>query len=144
MYVSCILDKGRTPLKMITPNETIGNLSRQLQQARIGVMVVSHDGLTLDGIISERDIAYSLAERRGDLHLLPVSALMTRKVVTCSPDDSLLDAARLMKQHVIRHLPIMRGKHLLGIISMRDILEFRLDELGRKSTLLLSLVADLE
>lgn len=141
MKVSDILEIKGSSLKMIKPNETVGSLARQLQQARIGVMVVSQDGKTIDGIISERDIAYSLAERRGELHLLPVSVLMTREVITCSPENSLSDAARLMKKHNIRHLPVKQGDHLLGIISIRDVLEYRLDEIERKSNLVMRFLA---
>jgi len=77
MKVSDLLKGQERPVLTVKPNETIGLLARLLQQHRVGVMVVSHDGRTPEGIISERDIAYSLAERRGELHLLPVSALMT-------------------------------------------------------------------
>jgi CBS domain-containing protein len=133
MRVANVL-KGKSPgLLTVKPNETIGNLARKLQQNRIGVMVVSHDGRSLDGIISERDIAYSLAERRGELHLLPVSALMTRRVVTCSPESSLSDVMHLMHQHHIRHVPVADETGVVGILSMRDVLEFRLNEVERKS-----------
>ena len=138
MKVSEILSKKGAFVRMIKPGETIGNLARQLQQARIGVMVVSQDGSKVDGIISERDIAYSLADRRGDLHLLPVSALMTRNVVACDPEDSLSDVARLMTKHNIRHLPVKKDERLLGLISMRDIIAHRLDKLESKSKIMKS------
>jgi CBS domain-containing protein len=141
MKVEDIIRIKGNSVKMIKPTETVGSLSRQLQQARIGVMVVSSNGQKIDGIISERDIAYSLAERRGDLHLLPVSALMTREVVTCAPEDSLRDAARLMKTHNIRHLPVKQGDRMMGIISIRDVLEHRIDEIERRSNLVMRLFA---
>jgi CBS domain-containing protein len=141
MKVEDIIRIKGNSVKMIKPTETVGSLSRQLQQARIGAMVVSSNGQKIDGIISERDIAYSLAERRGDLHLLPVSALMTREVVTCSPASSLTDAARLMKKHNIRHLPVKSGDQIAGLISIRDVLEHRIDEIERKSSLVMRLFA---
>lgn len=119
----------------VKASETIGYLARQLQKHRIGVMVVSDNGHTIDGIISERDIAYSLAERRGELHLLPISALMVRRVVTCSPEDTMLYAMELMRTHHIRHIPVQDARGLAGIISMRDALEFRLAEVERKANL---------
>jgi CBS domain-containing protein len=133
MKVANILDAKGTSLKTIKPSETVGSLSRELQQHRIGVMVVSHDGQTIDGIVSERDIAYSLAERRGELHLLPVSALMTRKVITCAPDDSLSEAARLMQRHNIRHLPVVDEGRTVGLISIGDVLAFRMGKVVRQS-----------
>ena len=141
MNVGDILAIKGSDLKMIKPAETVGNLARQLQQARIGAMVVSQDGQTIDGIISERDIAYSLAERRGELHLLPVSALMTRKVMTCSPEDSLSQAASLMSRYQIRHLPVKQDGRLVGIVSIRDVLEHRIGEIERKAALVMDLVS---
>jgi len=133
MKVSDILKKKICGLLTVKPNETIGSLARKLQQNRVGVMVVSADGHSLDGIISERDIAYSLAERRGELHLLPVSVLMTRNVVTCSPECSLSEVMRLMRQHHIRHVPVEAENRVVGVVSIRDIMEFRLNEIERRS-----------
>src|SRR5262245_34876873 len=107
MKVAGLLDGNKRQVLTVKPNETIGMLARMLQQHRIGVMVVSSDGRTPEGIISERDIAYSLAERRGELHLLPVSALMTRRVITCTSESHVLEVMSLMRQHHIRHVPVV-------------------------------------
>ncbi len=144
MKVANILDAKSGSLKTIKPSETVGSLSRELKQHRIGVMVVSQDGQTIDGIVSERDIAYSLAERRGELHLLPVSALMTRKVITCSPEDSLSQAAGLMREHNIRHLPVVDDGRTIGIISIGDVLEFRMGKVVRQSNIVGSWLAGAE
>lgn len=142
MNVSDILKSKGSRVLTIKPNETIAALSRLLQANRVGAVVVSHNGRTIDGIISERDIAYSLAERRGDLHLLQVSALMTKQVVTCSPDDSLNEAALMMSQRRVRHLPVNADGQLAGIISLRDVLEYRLNTLERRSAVLQAYVLD--
>lgn len=141
MNVGDVLAQKGSNVQTVQPNETIGYLSRRLQQERIGVMVVSHDGKSIDGIISERDIAYALAERRGELHLLSVSALMTRKVITCEPAETLSSAAALMNRHRIRHLPVVQDGVLVGIISIRDVLEQRVGEVERKAGLVGKLVA---
>lgn len=133
MKVGDLLNGKEQQVLTVKPSETIGMLARMLQQHRVGVMVVSHDGRTPDGIISERDIAYSLAERRGELHLLPVSALMTRRVVTCTPQCNLSEVMRLMRQHHIRHVPVVDGAQLVGIVSIRDMIEHRLNEMERRS-----------
>lgn len=133
MKVADYLETRGRPVLTVKASETIGYLARQLQRHRIGVMVVSDNGRTIDGIISERDIAYSLAERRGELHLLPISALMVRRVVVCSPEDSLHDVMSLMKTHHIRHVPVQDGERLVGMVGMRDVLEFRLDGIERRA-----------
>ena len=139
--VADILKVKSAGILTIRPTETIGALARRLQQAQIGAMIVSHDGQSLDGIISERDVAYGLALYRGDLHALPVAALMTKKVITCSPEDSIAAAARLMTEWHIRHLPVMDGARLLGVVGMRDIFMHRLDEMQRVTKLLGSYVS---
>lgn len=133
MRVADYLNKSGRCVFTVKASETVGYLARQLQRHRIGVMIVSDDGYAIDGIISERDVAYSLAERRGELHLLPVSALMVRRVVTCSPDDTLHHIMELMKTHHIRHIPVKEAGRIAGIISMRDVLEFRLNEIEHKA-----------
>ncbi|MGE0023514.1 MAG: CBS domain-containing protein [Hyphomicrobium sp.] len=132
MKVSELLDGNERHVLTVKPNETIGMLARMLQKHRIGVMVVSQDGRTPEGIISERDIAYSLAERRGELHLLPVSALMTRRVITCTPACRVLEVMSLMRQHHIRHVPVVDDGQLVGIVSIRDVMEHRLNEMERR------------
>ncbi len=132
MRVVEFLEKRGRRVLTVKASESVGSLARQLQRHRIGVMVVSDNGRTIDGIISERDIAYSLAERRGELHLLPVSALMVRRVITCSPQDTMSTVMNLMKVHHIRHIPVQDAGRLVGVVSMRDALEFRLDEIERK------------
>ena len=144
MKVADVLSKKNQSIQTIKSSETVGRLARCLQQSRVGVMVVSDDGQSIDGIISERDIAYSLADRRGELHLLAVSALMTRKVITCLPNDGLSDVLRLMSKHHIRHVPVKADDKLLGMISIRDVLELRLDEVDNKSKMLMNWIAESE
>jgi CBS domain-containing protein len=133
--VADILKAKGHSARTIKPTETIGTLARQLQQQRVGAMIVSRDGETVDGIISERDVAYGIASHSGELHTMPVSALMTSKVVTCSPDDSIAEVTNIMAQRHIRHLPVADGSKLAGIISMRDVVMHRIDEVQRLAQL---------
>lgn len=129
--------KTKTPgAATIKQSESIGELARRLQRERIGAMIVSENGSTVDGIISERDVAYGLALHRGDLHALPVAALMTKHTVTCSPDDSVAHVSKVMAERHIRHLPVVDGERLVGIIGMRDIFMRRLDDMQRTTRLL--------
>lgn len=125
----------------IKPSESIALLARRLQQERLGAMVVSKDGRSVDGIISERDVAYALALHRGQLHTLPVSALMTKNVVTCGPQDSLAEVSKVMAARHIRHVPVVDGDRLVGVIGMRDVFMHRLDEMQHVTRLLRSYIS---
>lgn len=120
----------------IKPSESIAILARRLQQERLGAMVVSKDGCSVDGIISERDVAYALALHRGQLHALPISALMTKNVVTCTPQDSLAEVSRVMAARHIRHVPVVDDGRLIGVIGMRDVFMHRLDEMQHATKIL--------
>jgi CBS domain-containing protein len=138
--VADLLATKSPALLTIKPTDTIAILARRLQQGRVGAMIVSEDGQSVEGIISERDVAYGLAVHRGALHALPVAALMTKKVITCSPTDSLAEVANVMSERHIRHLPVIDGDRLTGIIGMRDVLMHRLEEMQRVTRLLGSFV----
>jgi CBS domain-containing protein len=120
----------------IRPDATIAEAALRLRQEKIGALVVSNDGATVEGIISERDIAFGLAEHLGSLHTLSVSQLMSKNVMTCKPDDSVREASRIMSWKGFRHLPVVEKGKLVGIISIRDILRNRITDLERISSML--------
>ena len=95
MKVADILTAKGSAVITIKPSDTIGTLSQRLRDNRIGAVAVSSNGTTVEGVISERDIAYGVAVHMADLHKLPVSALMTKTVITCSPNDRIADVAML-------------------------------------------------
>lgn len=139
--VSDILKRKGDTVSTIKPNDTIASLSQRLREEQVGALVVSDDGRVVDGIISERDIAYALAEHRGKLHDMPVSSLMTKAVITCGPDVLLEDAAAVLRERRIRHLPVIDEGRIVGMIGMRDILVQRLDSVRhstKKATTLIS------
>jgi CBS domain-containing protein len=134
--VSDILAVKGPVVVTVQASDTIGTLSERLRERRIGAAVVSGDGQSVDGVISERDIAYGLAVHAGDLRKLPVSALMTKTVITCTPGDKVSDVASTMVARNIRHLPVVEENHLVGMISIRDVLNFRVDDLQRQTNML--------
>ncbi len=95
----------------------------------VGALVVSDDGVRVDGVFSERDVARGLHERGAALLDDPVSSLMTAQVHTCTPATRVLDLARLMTEHRVRHVPVVVGDRLAGIVSIGDVVKARLDEL---------------
>ena len=130
--------KGKAAVT-VKPSETVTALAELLREKHVGAAVVSEDGQSIDGVITERDIAFGLATHGADLHALPVSALMTENVVTCSPLEPVARVASTMLSRRIRHLPVVKDGRLLGMLSIRDILKERIDELQQNAAMLHSL-----
>jgi CBS domain-containing protein len=128
----------------IRPADTITTLCECLREQRIGAAVVSSDGKTVDGVITERDVAFGLAVHKSDLHALPVSALMTKAVITCSPKDNVALVASTMLARNIRHLPVEEQGRVVGMISIRDVLNWRVSELQYQTGLLRAFVSETE
>jgi CBS domain-containing protein len=127
----------------IKPSETIETLSQLLRENRIGAAVVSSDGQTIEAVISERDLAYGLGIHEADLRTLLVSALMTRTVITCSPNDNIGFIASTMLSRNIRHLPVEEEGRLIGMVSIRDVLSLRLNELQQQTAQLRTFVNEI-
>ena len=136
MKVADILQSKGPVVKTVRPDVTALELSEQLRAERIGAMIVSADGASIDGIISERDLAYGLAAHGSKLPRVTVERLMTKVVVVCSPEDSIAEVMSVMTQRRIRHLPVKSGDRLVGIISSGDVLKHRLGEMQLEANVL--------
>jgi CBS domain-containing protein len=120
--------KGRE-VATINGSETVRAALGVLADKGIGAIVVSSDGRTIDGIISERDVARGLHTHGAGLLAEPVSSVMTAQVHTCAPHMSVHDLARTMTDHRVRHVPVVEDGDLVGIVSIGDVVKARLDEL---------------
>lgn len=136
MKVEDILKKKGSGVKTVRPDETALEISEQLRAERIGAMIVSRDSVSIDGIISERDLAYGLAAHGSKLPQVTAERLMTKNVVVCSPGDTIHEVMSVMSQKGIRHLPVKDGSRLVGIISIRDVLKHRLLEIQLEAEVL--------
>jgi CBS domain-containing protein len=136
MKVGDILRIKGSAVKTVPPHETALLASGHLRAAQIGALVVSTDGNSILGIISERDLAYGLATHGDRLPAIPISELMTKAVVVCSPEDRITDVMKLMTQRRIRHVPVKDGNRLVGIVSIGDVLKHRLGELQEEADIL--------
>ena len=136
MKVADILSAKGNKVMTVRETETIVMLAHRLKLERVGAMIVSQDGKTIDGIISERDVAHGLAEHGAELPELRVSRLMTRGVATCSPNDSIADIARIMTRCRVRHLPVQENGELVGVVSVGDVVKHRLDEMAMEANVL--------
>ena len=106
MKVADMLRIKGSVVKTVPPHETALLLSGQMRAEQIGALVVSRDGKSIEGIVSERDLAYGLATYGDRLPTIPISELMTKAVAVCSPEDSVTDVMKLMTMRRIRHVPV--------------------------------------
>ena len=125
----------------IRPDQTIAAALAALRDRNIGALVVSEDDQQVDGIISERDIVHGLADHGSALLSLNVAEVMTRRVVTCGPADSVADLMAEMTNRRIRHLPVVHDGRLVGIVSIGDLVKNRLDEIEYEARSLRSFIA---
>ena len=136
MTVAEILKTKGSKVITVRPDMSIAMLVHRLRLERVGAFVVSPSGTTVEGIISERDVAHGLAEHGAELMDMKASDLMTRAVVTCTPQDTLAHIAKMMTHQRIRHLPVMEGGKLVGIVSIGDVVRHRMDELEMEANVL--------
>jgi len=136
MRVRDILKGKGNSVKTISANATALELAEQLRAERMGAAIVLTNGVTIEGIISERDLAYGLALYASKLPTVTVDRLMTRGVVVCSPEDSINEVMQVMTQRRIRHLPVKSVNGVVGIISIGDVLKQRLKEIEMEASVL--------
>jgi CBS domain-containing protein len=125
-----ILDRKGRAVSTVAPDATVTEALHLLREDNVGALVVSADGTTVAGIVSERDIVRRLAERGAGLLQEPVSGIMQTSVHTCAGDDTVDHLMHRMTEHRIRHLPVVAPDGALaGIISIGDVVKSRVDEL---------------
>jgi CBS domain-containing protein len=130
MRISEILRRKGSDVATVAPDTTVRTLLATLAERNIGAVVVSPDGDTIAGIVSERDVVRSLHARGAELLDTPVSAIMTSAVRTCAPDDRVDGLRRTMTDHRIRHLPVVHEGKLVGIVSIGDVVKSAISELA--------------
>lgn len=128
MTVEKILNQKGTHASVVTPDAKIADVIATLESEEVGALVVSANGRTIDGIISERDIVRGLLQHGPGVLDHFVKDLMTEDVVTCTADDPVAGVMAMMDHHNIRHVPVIDENVLVGIVSIRDINKLRLDE----------------
>jgi CBS domain-containing protein len=134
MTIAAVLsDKGRE-VATIARSATLGEAAAELAHRRIGALVVLGESDEVVGVISERDIVACLAEH-GDTDLLqrPVSEAMTAPAITVQPSDAALSALALMTAKRIRHLPVLDRGRLVGLVSIGDLVKFRIQHIEREA-----------
>ena len=136
MPISDVLRVKGTQVVTVTPDTMVRDLLAVLAEHRIGAVVVSRDGIAVDGIASERDIVQALARRGAAVMSEPVTAIYTAEVHTVTPQTSIEDVMRMMTERRVRHAPVVVGGSLQGIVSIGDIVKIRIGELETERTAL--------
>jgi CBS domain-containing protein len=129
VHITQLLRRKGSDVATVDGAESVRTALALLADHGVGALVVSADGRAIEGIVSERDVVRALHERGADLLTEPVSSVMTAEVVTCGPGVGVEELARTMTDHRVRHVPVVDGGVLVGIVSIGDVVKARLDEL---------------
>jgi len=128
MRISEVLHNKGDNVVTITPETSVRELVALLEEHNLGAIVVSNDGTTVAGIVSERDVVRKLA-RGPEVLDAAVSEIMTTDVHTCAPDEHVNTLMHLMTERRVRHVPVLVDGSLAGIISIGDVVKSRIGEL---------------
>ena len=140
MTVRSILDSKGHQIIHVAPDDTLSVAVRLLSERKIGAVLVMTDH-HLDGILSERDIVRVIGERGAGALDEPVRAVMTRKVISCKPSDTVGAIMEKMTSGKFRHLPVLEGDRIVGLISIGDVVKWRLREFEHEQEALRDYIA---
>ena len=133
MNVTSILLKKGYGAATVEPDTKISDAVLRMQIRNIGALIVSEDRHDVGGLISERDIIFSLADFGAEILEFPVRVFMTKNIITCQPHHLITDVMAIMTDNHIRHVPVVEPSRILGIVSIGDIIKSRVDELQAES-----------
>jgi CBS domain-containing protein len=136
---------GEKPIQQIIsvkPTDLVRTAAEVLAKHRIGAVVVSRDGSTVDGILSERDIVRALGTIGVGCLASPVQDLMTAEVIGCHPDDTANSVMERMSNGRFRHMPVVDGGRMVGVISIGDVVKARINEIQHENTALTEMISN--
>lgn len=137
MLVQQILrDKAVGEVVTIAPGSSVGEAAKILSSRRIGALVVSSDGSDVAGILSERDIVRAIGANGPGCLADPVESLMTSKIISATKDETVESVLGKMTRGRFRHMPVMEGAAMVGLISIGDVVKAQLAELSMEKAAL--------
>lgn len=141
MLVHQILkSKATQDVVTIEPGTSVSDAAKILSERKIGTVVVSKDGKTADGILSERDIVRELGKRGSACMSDKVDDLMTSDLVTCAPGDKIDVVLGKMTEGRFRHMPVLSDGKMVGLISLGDVVKAQLSELAMEKDALQGMI----
>ena len=138
MLIATILEKKGHQVATLRPDRTVSAAVALMAERRVGAVVIE-DKAEVVGIFSERDLVKLLARNGPSALDQPLRKAMTAPVITCRAEDRLDQVMALMSQRHVRHMPVMDGKTLCGMISIRDLVRHRLEEKEQETAILLDI-----
>jgi CBS domain-containing protein len=141
MTVAQILTRKGSAVITVAPSATLHGVVDLLAKNRIGAVVVDDGKGGIAGIVSERDVVRALSQHGGGAMGKTVADIMTKKVRTCTPQDTEGELMGLMTEHRIRHLPVLEGGKLAGMISIGDVVKLRIESIEREAEEMKSYIA---
>lgn len=129
MRISDVVRRKGDEVVTVRSDATVRQLLDVLDEHHIGAVVVSDDGSSVSGIVSERDVVRHLHSDGVAVLDGPVAMIMTSDVQTCTPDEGIEDLALIMTDRRIRHVPVVVDGHLVAIVSIGDIVKSRIEQL---------------
>lgn len=129
MRIADLLRHKGSDVVTAAPGLSVAGLLEDLARHNVGALVVVDETGTLVGIVSERDVVRRLNERGAELLHAPISEIMTTTVVTCGPTEGVDSLAAIMTERRIRHMPVVEGGRLVGIVSIGDVVRSRIQQL---------------
>jgi CBS domain-containing protein len=129
MQISTVLKTKGASVVTIDRDATVAAAVAEMARHNVGALVVSSDGRTVEGIISERDVTRALDSFGGALLVKPVRTIMSEEVRTVSPEEEVESLAVMMTEHRIRHVPVLEDGALAGVVSIGDVVKSRIEEL---------------
>lgn len=141
MQVEAILHTKGTDVHTVPVTASVADAVQTLNTRRIGAVVVVDDAGLVAGILSERDVVRNLKGDCAALLAAPVSSIMTSTVVTCSRQTNVSELMEQMTRHRIRHIPIVEHGHLVGIVSIGDVVKRKIEETEQEAMALREYIA---
>ena len=136
MTVKGILSRKGNSVVTLEPNASLATAIKVLAERRIGALVITGADHRIVGILSERDIVRTLAERGPAALSDPLADVMTRKVVTCTQSETVCEIMERMTAGKFRHIPVVEQGRLIGIVSIGDIVKSRVEDMEKESAAL--------
>jgi len=136
MTVRSILAGKGSSVETIEPHFSLAAAVQRMTERSVGALVVVDSRRELIGILSERDVVHELAAHGPAVMDKPVGEAMTRKIIVCSPADMIQTVMEWMTEGKFRHIPVIDQNRLVGIVSIGDVVKFRLEEMEREQSAL--------